>query len=202
MKEFQTYYPGLDPILVFDSYYTDTAGRKWLNENKIKFIAAVQTERFKVLMDFLWVTTTAKVTKPGQTEAIFCPASGELFVHHWDLDAVIGKKYVLTNALKLVAPKRGSDSIVPGYDHYGQAFNACDRFNRKLHDKKYPHKTGGRNTAGEAGHIHKFIMACIVQNTLAAGDKIAPKGREKLTYLNKCCQLSDELFAYAISNKF
>ena len=29
--------------------------------------------------------------------------SGELFVHHWDATSSIGRKYVLTNALKKVA---------------------------------------------------------------------------------------------------
>ena len=37
-----------------------------------------------------------------------------------------------------------------------------------LHDRKRPHKNGGRNIPGDEGHIHNFAMSCILQNTFNA----------------------------------
>ena len=47
-------------------------------------------------------------------------------------------------------------------------FNACDRYNRMLHDRKWPHKNGGRNIPGDEGHHHNFAMSFILQNAFNA----------------------------------
>ncbi len=47
-------------------------------------------------------------------------------------------------------------------------FHICDSYNKTLHEYKYCHKSGGLHKNGEDGLCHKFIMACVIQNTLAA----------------------------------
>jgi len=45
---------------------------------------------------------------------------------------------------------------------YGTSFNVCDRFNRALHHKKWPHKFGGNGKKGELGQQHGFAVAVAV----------------------------------------
>ena len=75
--------------------------------------------------------------------------------------------FKMSNAFKR-SPGKLTKGIVPVYDHYKSMFNACDRFNRMLHDRKWPHKNGGRDIPRDVGHHHNFAMSCILQNTFNA----------------------------------
>ena len=108
-----------------------------------------------------------KVEKPGQFASIFRPQSSETFMYMWDSDKAVGKKFALSIAFKR-SPGKLTKVIVPVYDHYKSMSNACDRFHRMLHDRKWPHKNGGRNIPGDVGHHHNFAMSCILQNTFNA----------------------------------
>jgi hypothetical protein len=129
----------------------------------------------------------------------------ELFIHHWDMSAGIGQKYLLTNAFHRVGATNLTNSMVPFaqasassttidaeagistdtpadddsdtytgnrsdeiFPIYQHMFHICDSYNKTLHEYKYCHKSGGLHKNGEDGLCHKFIMACIIQNTLAA----------------------------------
>jgi hypothetical protein len=180
-------------ILVNDSYYTTEAGRNWLNEGKIKFISAIATNRFPVLMDAL-ALKGQQVTKPGQTAAIILPNTGELFVHHWDPDVNIDKKHVLSNAFTL-APRtrRAAVANIPVYPYYKFLFNGCDKFNRELHDRKYCHRSGGGTKRGEKGHVHKFYMACIIKNVHTLRDQFCSEEEKNKDFLLKCIELAFDI---------
>jgi len=111
----------------------------------------------------------------------------------------VGKKYVLSNAFQKVAVTRGQPKVVPAYDHYKHMFNGCDLFNRGLHDRKWCHKTGGRNTPGERGLIHKYIMAVIIQNVLNTYKCINEISDEQSDFMTLCLELSDELYAHSLT---
>lgn len=186
----------IPPILTFDSYYTDGEGRKFLNEKNVKFIGAVNTARFRNLVDQL-AEHGAHVDKPGQTASIYNPNSNEIFVHHWDLDHNVGKKYVLSNAFNPVPATRSNAGIVPAYDQYKVMFNGCDKYNRNFNHRKYCHRAGGGGRSGENGHTFKFLMACILQNTFNAFRSAHDDTSLNLTFRQMCHILSRFLIRHS-----
>ena len=179
-------------ILTFDSYYLCLTGRAQLLEKKIPFVASVTKERFGRLVD----KVKEKVGKPGQFAGIFRPESSETFMYMWDSDKAVGKKFALSNAFKR-SPGKLAKGSVPVYDHYKSMFNACDRYNRMLHDRKWPHKNGGRNIPGDEGHHHNFAMSCILQNTFNAYIEINSINPVEYEFKKYCVILSDKLFEHA-----
>lgn len=107
------------------------------------------------------------VTKPGESAAIVLPETGEVFAYYWDPDVNIDKKYVLSNAfyLKVSSTRRSAIAKGPVYSYYKITFSLCERFNRRLHNKKICHRTGGGGRYEENKHIHKLFMICIIKNT-------------------------------------
>jgi hypothetical protein len=190
IKKFKEKNKNEGSVLVNDSYYTTEGGRQWLNDEKIKYICAIATNRFPLLMDAI-ALVGHQVTKPGETAAIILPTTGELFVHHWDPDVNVDKKYVLSNAFeKAPRTRRSAVAQIPVYPYYKFLFNACDKFNRNLHDRKYCHKTGGRLKRGEKGHIHKFYMACIIQNTFTLRHLHCSEEEKNKDFILKCIELA------------
>jgi hypothetical protein len=84
----------------------------------------------------------AKVDQPGKTGVIFNERLQEVFVHHWDCDKGVGKKFVISNAFSKTTAKKSQIGRIPAYSAYKQYFNICDRFNRNLHDGLYCHRCG------------------------------------------------------------
>jgi hypothetical protein len=185
-------------ILCFDSYYLDNSTRLWLRDQKQPYIASAKSHFFGELFD----RVKEHVTKPGEYKAIWREVPGEeckeVFVYAWDKNEDVGKKCVLTNAFTK-ADGRGSDHSVPVYDDYKTMFSMCDKFNRALHDRKWPHRAGGNDVMSDAGTQDAFAMACILQNTFNAFR--ARNGVEFADYNFKlyCEELADALFAYANS---
>ena len=66
-------------VLVFDSYYLDAAGRQGLRAKNIKFIGAVNPQRFPML------TTLVRhgVDRRGQWKGLWNEKRKELIVHVW-----------------------------------------------------------------------------------------------------------------------
>lgn len=186
------------PVLTFDSLYTDNEGRRYLNENGHLFIGSVATNRFRGLMDQL-AEYGDMVEKPGQTACLFNAKTNELFVHHWDVITDIGKKYVISNAFNRVPATRSNADIVPVYDQYKGMYNACDVFNRGLHQRKFCHRTGGRSRRGENGHTFKFLMACILQNAFNAYKSMQADPTFDLTFVQMCRFLSRFLIRYSLT---
>lgn len=186
--------PSPHTILVFDSYYCTKSVRQILNEAKVKFICSAKSDTFGALTDM----TRAGVERPGDWKGVYCPESKELFIHKWDRQASIGKKYLLTNAFERSATTRHAlKHVTPGYDLYKLTFNTCDHFNRALHDRKWPHRCGGRTRPGDSGHHDKFAMSATVQNTINAFQNVSPHPDEPETFMMMCIRLADELFDLA-----
>lgn len=136
---------------------------------------------------------------PPMFAAIQCTDTGELFVHHWDTNKSVGKKYVLSNAFVETKKLRSNECVVPVYDHCKESFNSCDKFNRAMHDRKYPHKSGGNGVSGEGGQIHMFILSSLLQNVFNLWECANGCEVNEVIFEDKCVMLSDLLFQYAIN---
>mmetsp|Transcript_44978 Transcript_44978/g.32890 ORF Transcript_44978/g.32890 Transcript_44978/m.32890 type:complete len:180 (-) Transcript_44978:3-542(-) len=177
----------------------DNEGRRFLNANNVKFIGSVMHSRFKTLMDDL-IEHGDMVEKPGQTAIIRNVDTHEIFVHHWDTLTAVGQKYVLSNAFQRFPVTRGSTGIVPAYDQYKGLFNACDKFNRNLHDRKFCHRCGGGRRMGENGHTWKFLMACILQNTFNAYKSMHDDPTFDVSFATMCDILSRQILEHSFTH--
>ncbi len=180
------------PILVFDSYYMTQEGRRYLNHHKVPFIGSVPAGRCKSL-----VANLPLLLQPGDTEACFSVDSKEMLVGHYDIDASVGKKYVLSNNFRHSTFTKSQDGAIPVYEEYKVMFNTCDKFNRAFHDRLFPHRSGGHGVKGEEGHCHKYIMGCILQNVFNLYDSAHNISHKDLSFKEKCEILSVQLFKYA-----
>ena len=70
-------------------------------------------------------------------------------------------------------------------------FNGCDYFNRHFKDKNF-HIVA---VVGQTGHVHKFLMTCLVQNVFNAYKSI--NNDESKSYKAMCIELSDALYIYS-----
>lgn len=176
-------------LLVFDSYYLDGAGRKHLHDENVKYVGAITKERFGALFD----KVKDKIQRPGDWYGLHNPQSKESVVYCWDQDINIGKKLVISNAMKLTDSLRSS-MIVPIIDLYKITFKACDVYNKNLHDRTWPHRHGGRKRSGDFGLIHNFALSCILQNVFNSYCEICDIDMSTLDFETFCIELSDSIY--------
>ena len=110
----------------------------------------------------------------------------------WDSDKAVGEKFALTYSFTR-SPSKVPWGEVPVYDHFKSMFNACNRYNRMLHDRKWPHKNCGRDIPGDEGHQQNFAMSCILQNTFNAYIEINHINPVNYEFEKYCCRLSDQI---------
>ena len=79
--------------------------------------------------------------------------------------------------------------------HQGHQFQP--KFNRNLHHRKFPHRSVGRNHAGEYGHQHNFEMSSNLQNTFNAYVDIMGDEGEEYEFNTFCEVLADDVWAYS-----
>ena len=94
---------------------------------------------------------------------------------------------------------------------YKFSFDACDRFNRNLHDKSWPHARGGSGTRGDFLNQHDFAMAVLLQNIFSLFNELSETydrtevswkydGKDAVdpdrikSFCSKCIRLADEVF--------
>lgn len=82
--------------------------------------------------------------------------------------------------------------------HLFQSFRFHTTFADEMHQRKCCHKTGGKSKLGQDGQVHKLIVACILHNTFAAFHQLHTHVQSSSFY-DKCFQLSDEMFLYALT---
>lgn len=184
--------------LIFDSYYTTNVSRVWWNQNNVQYIGSVCTIRFSSLMDNMKLYGD-RVRKPGEKTGIYNNRTGEIFVHQWDIDDRIGRKYVLSNDFEQCTGTTENSAVLPAYDHYKIRFNECDLFNLKLKDKQLCHKSGGRSKSGCEGHIHKFFMDCVLQNTFNLHQFLKLSNESSPSFQTLCLELISQLILHTLS---
>lgn len=125
--------------LVFDSLYFDKATREYLKNANIHYTCSVKSDRAKEEIKF---ATQEMNDTPGEYRSIYNSNTQELFTYAYDPDVNVGKKFNMSRGWtrsEMVTKIREWKDTIPGYDPYKSMFQACDRFNRNLHDKVWPH---------------------------------------------------------------
>lgn len=179
---------GHETMLVSDSYYLSREGLKSLQNRGINFVCSVQKQRFLAYVDFV----KKFVRTPGDISIAYSQTENLTFAYHWDHDPNVGKKYCLTNAVTRTQGKPRT-KILPVYDGYKLIFSVCDEFNRRFHDRTWPHRASGGGKPGEPAARMDFYFSSILQNTLNIWIDLKEK-REDTPFEDFCLKLADELF--------
>ena len=209
--------------LVHDSYYFAADSKKILFDSNTNFMSSCKQDRVKTeyaTLEDLWKKLPANITKEladlpvDKYAAMYNPNTGDCFIVHHDRQKGVGIKINYSHGMIRSTRKADIDQLknhIPCYFFYKFAFDACDRFNRNLHDKSWPHARGGHGTKGDFLNQHDFVMAMLLQNVFALFDElnetydhsevdwkfdgkdIVNPARTK-TFCDRCLLLADELF--------
>lgn len=218
--------PNHRTYLVHDSYYFATEPKEELIKEKTNFMASCNRDRVKTeysTLEHLWKQLPQNATKElsdlpvDKYAAMYNVNTFDCFVVHHDRQKGVGIKINYshgmvrnTNRFDIMHMK----NQIPCYYYYKGAFDSCDRFNRNLHDKSWPHARGGRGTAGDFLNQHDFAMACILQNVFSLFNELnattdrtqndyiswkyngsdIPDPQRVATFCDKCLRLADEIF--------
>ena len=103
-----------------------------------------------------------RVNCPGEWDDMFHSAENLLFIHYWDVDQNVCRRFVICSAYQHIArkPKVGH---IPIYDDYNLLFGKCNRFNANFTERTWCHKHGGCNRLGDIGHQHNFAKSSILE---------------------------------------
>ena len=186
-----------DAITTADSYYFDTTGRNICNDKKKKFVVGLQKNRFVSICDHLSGLVHAK----KEVAAAYNEKTNEILVKYWDPEHP-QPKFVLSNAFKLTkitekTKQKSRDVTIPVYSEYAEMFNLCDRFNRNLHERTWPHKTGGKSRKGEHGQYHNFALSAILQNIFNLYHDVNGEDHTIPSFKDFFCNLADDIVRYA-----
>lgn len=132
-------------------------------------------------LEHLWQQMPGNSTKElsdlpvDKYAAMYNPNSGDGFVVHHDRQKGVGVKINYSHGMIRSDRKADIDRMknhIPCYYFYKFSFDACDRFNRNLHDKSWPHARGGSGTRGDFLNQHDFAMAVLLQNIFSLFDEL------------------------------
>ena len=82
------YYPNNRTILLFDRYDIDNSSKVILEESGVKYLASLNSFRFKAVEKDL----EPKVTKEGEWGDLYDPASGHTIIHYCSPNKKLGRK--------------------------------------------------------------------------------------------------------------
>ena len=188
----------IGPVMAFDSYYGTQDVTAVCARRKVLFIASLRSDRFEELTAILR-RRCAPVAKPGDTQAMWNETKQLMYVHHWDIDVRIGKKFALSNSFEKTRLTRSSLNVIPVYDHYDSMYRGFDQFHKGFFKKLFCHKPGGGHSSGEPGCIHKFLMGVTMQNTFNAWKNCGPQVPPEQDFHDQCVSLSDFVYFHALT---
>jgi len=178
------------PVLCFDSHYMSAAARQLLIDYGFRYIGAASIDRFVELQH----KVRFDVTKPGQWAGLWNEETKELYVLCWDRDSNIGKKQVVTSAMKRTGGYIQPKQLIPAYDLYKVLFSACDHFNKDLSGHTWQMKHGGNGMLGELGAEDDFVFSSLLQNVINADHEINNKDGATPDFHEFCFELADQLY--------
>ncbi len=153
---------GVFSCLTYDSYYGTVEALQYFRKLQQPFIWAINTQRFGPIVSLI----TDQVRQSGQMafairETDFAKQRLELMSCFWSKDSKKGKRFTITNHLKKVDHKRRKGYM--GFMEYEETFAACDKYNRRLHDKSWPcrYAAGIYSVEILAGHDFLFTSALV-----------------------------------------
>lgn len=181
-----------DTILVQDSYYVDTTGRDLLNKAEQLHISALNSKWHKELLALV----KGQLNDAGDLVLAYNEKTGESLCYFWD--KILGKKFVLSNAFKLMKKKHQAGDN-PLYDHYAVGYDKCDEWNQLLHGRRFPFRRSGSGHCLNSHH-DQFYFDMVLLNSWQAWADANPQtssdGKEILnttSFSTFCKMLSIEL---------
>ena len=172
------------PCIVADSYYLTRAQLGILLTRGARFTCSITPKSFKEYHDLL----KEDVKEVGSTAVAYKPSENLMVTMHWDRDSKVGKKMVITNSLKLSRSSTPEVGLQTAYWLYRDRFSYCDRFNRCLHNYKYPF----RRSTWEKNFDSLFVSTLLI-NAYHSWIYCNPTANEGTTLLEFTHQLGLEL---------
>ena len=183
--------------LIIDSYYLSKAGRDYMNDKGVNYVAALKSDRFKKICDLL----KPSVTESGQTSIAYNSNTKEAAVFHWSLDKCIGKRLVMTNAFRLfAAPTR--KGTIPVYDFYNAGFAGCDQFNHRMHNRTWPFPVRRTKMGTDIACGWNYLFTTIVLNVWHIWIDIEPDTRMAVSFNKFMQSLASGLVSSKIPHGF
>ena len=151
----------------------------------MNYIASIHRGRFRLLVDSM----SQKLVKSGIFAMAFNQDTNNSLTHCWSSNKRIGKKCVIGYGYEKVK-KRRNDYVIPMFDHYNIGFCVCDKYNRVLHGKTWPHRLIGDHRV-----FSNYMFTCILINTyhlwIDAGGR--HEDRSKISWQEFCTDLAIEM---------
>lgn len=180
--------------IIFDSYYFDNSGRENFIGDCVYYCAGVNKKRFGSLVRMV----EDRVKSPGDQAGAYNDETNELFVYSWDTNVDIGKIFVMGNVLERRTVNSRDDGELNLPDYYKETFYCCDRRNKEMFAKGWPHKHGGYNRFGEAAEQSDYAFLSILLNCFNLYRHLSKIQATKTDFRNFGVRLSEQLFLYAI----
>jgi hypothetical protein len=92
---------------------------------------------------------------------------------------------------------KSQSQSIPIFDLYKLTFSVCDRFNKNLCHRTWPHKKGGKSTPGAPGVQHDFMFSVLLQNVFNCYLSLNRQPPEDADFKAMCLELADNLFEFA-----
>ena len=134
----------------------------------------------------------AQVKEMGEWAGLENDTTGEIAVQNWLGKKEIGKKFLLSNALKKVSGKPTGQP--PGWVEYAFMFNTCDKYNTQVRQLIWPHRLGHWSQ-----HFDKIFQTHIALNLIAIWREMHPNSDLGSTQ-ELVKQLAIDLHAYCTTN--
>ena len=151
----------LQPTAIcMDSYYLSAAGRHQLHTSGIRYVAALNPDRFRNIVQLL----EPPVQNTGDSSWAWNEARQEAAVYHSSRDTNIGKKFTLTNCFERSSNPQPEDRL-PIYDEYKAMFSGCDKFNQSLHNRTLPFRLPNDTNKARDKNIWNYLFTSAVINT-------------------------------------
>ena len=151
-------------IVVMDSYYMTKDGATVVEKNAGHVIAALQPNRFSKIFKFM----DENVKQAGDLCILYKETTKETMVLYHNKKSEIGKKLVYSNCHTKIDNQKPPKHHVPVYDHYGQAFGHCDKFNKAIASKNFPFRVGGGRRTGPEASIMDYIVVSLLMTSYHA----------------------------------
>ena len=184
----------------WDSYYGTQEALQYLREEQYPFIWAINTQRFNPIVSLI----TDNVRESGQMafavrKTDFARQRPELISCFWSKDSKKGKRFTITNYLKEVDHKRRK-GYIPGFMEYEETFSACDKYNRRLHDKSWPYKYAKSAYSVEIQAGHDFLFTAALVNMHHLWKTLDWKNRKNLSFRQFTEDLAMKIMGSDFSN--
>ena len=132
-------------------------------------------------------------------ETNFAKQRLELMSCFWSKDSKKGKRFTITNHLKKVDHKRRK-GYIPGFMEYEETFAACDKYNRRLHDKSWPCRYAAGIYSVEILAGHDFLFTSALVNLHHLWKTLDWKNRKLLTFQMFTQELADAIMGNDFSD--